>query len=152
MLKPPFIIWSRTDHVQQSCGRWCGSKKRLGITLSCSHCFWFVLVMVLCNGKVLKLNRMFPLGPYISFAAAAWNVRPIVQPLSICLPVHYHSSDTSMRCTVARHLAAFRATTVHKLATYYRALPPAPLAPPKGQLFPYPQCHIDLHPPRNPKL
>ena len=99
--------------------------------------------MVLCNGKVLKLNRMFPLGPYISFAAAAWNVRPIVQPLSVCLPMHYHSSDTSMRCTVARHLAAFRAT-VYKLATYYRDLPPAPLAPPKGQLFPYPDSFTSL--------
>jgi len=86
---------------------------------------------------------MFSLGPYISFAAATWNVRPTVQPLSVCLPMHYHSSDTSMRCTVARHLAAFRAT-VRKLAAYYDALPPARLSPLEGELPPYPNSFTSL--------
>ena len=90
-----------------------------------------------------RRTGLFPLGPYISFAAAAWNLQPMVQTLSCCLPMHYHASDMSMRTSLARHLAAFR-MAVGKLETYYRDLPTPPPTPLQGELLPYPSSFTSL--------
>jgi len=57
--------------------------------------------------------------------------------------MHYHASDTGMRSSVARHLAAFRKAS-GKLGTYYRDLPTPPQTPPQGELFPYPSSFTSL--------
>jgi len=60
-------------------------------------------------------------GPYIVFAGAAWNLRPVVQVLSTPLALHYHSTDTQNQLTVARHMAAFR-KALKTLKAYYEGL------------------------------
>lgn len=52
------------------------------------------------------------------FAGAVWNVRPVVQVLSTPVAFHYHSTDTRIQLTTARHMAAFR-KALKTLKTYY---------------------------------
>ncbi|KAH8924552.1 hypothetical protein BT69DRAFT_1280429 [Atractiella rhizophila] len=77
-------------------------------------------------------------GPYISFAGAVWNLRPVIQTLSFALPLHHHPTDTNARRTVARHLAAFR-KTVNLLDQYYRDVETdtTHLTARQPQLYPY---------------
>ncbi|KIN98312.1 hypothetical protein M404DRAFT_31482 [Pisolithus tinctorius Marx 270] len=84
-------------------------------------------------------------GPLIMFAGAAWNVRPVIQPLSFVLPLHYHPTDTYMQTTVARHLKAFK-TAVLTLKGYYRSLSlnNVPSNSHHSQLFPYPTSFKSL--------
>ncbi|KAI6143203.1 hypothetical protein BKA82DRAFT_4183763, partial [Pisolithus tinctorius] len=84
-------------------------------------------------------------GPLIMFAGAAWNVRPVIQPLSFVLPLHYHPTDTYMQTTVARHLKAFK-TAVLTLKGYYRSLSlnNVPSTSHHSQLFPYPTSFKSL--------
>ena len=82
-------------------------------------------------------NLYFKLGSSISFAGAAWNVRPVVQTLSSALPMHYHPTDSDMRIKVARHLGAFR-KAINALEQYYQDLPSDFTSyPPQSQLFPH---------------
>ncbi|KAI9463181.1 hypothetical protein HD554DRAFT_2195728 [Boletus coccyginus] len=60
------------------------------------------------SGSTLPCFLLVLFGPYIVFAGAVWNLRPIVQVLSTPLAFHYHSTDTQNQLTVARHMAAFR--------------------------------------------
>ncbi|KAI9455631.1 hypothetical protein HD554DRAFT_2225709 [Boletus coccyginus] len=60
------------------------------------------------SGSTLPCFLLVLFGPYIVFAGAVWNLRPIVQVLSTPLALHYHSTDTQNQLTVARHMAAFR--------------------------------------------
>ncbi|KIK78612.1 hypothetical protein PAXRUDRAFT_16777 [Paxillus rubicundulus Ve08.2h10] len=78
-------------------------------------------------------------GPYLAFAGASWNLRPVVQVLSTTLPMHYHSSDTKMRTTVARHLGSLK-KAIGTLEEHYRDLShrARPDSMPYSQLFPYP--------------
>ncbi|KAI5991102.1 hypothetical protein F5J12DRAFT_897608 [Pisolithus orientalis] len=78
-------------------------------------------------------------GPLIMFAGAVWNVRPVIQPLSFVLPLHYHPTDTYMQTEVARHLKAFKNAVV-MLEGYYRCLSlnNNPSCSHHSQLFPYP--------------
>ncbi|KAI6140270.1 hypothetical protein BKA82DRAFT_29217 [Pisolithus tinctorius] len=84
-------------------------------------------------------------GPFIMFAGAAWNDRPVVQPLSFVLPLHYHPTDTHMRVTVARHLKAFK-NAIDKLRGYYQRLllDNNPSNSHQSQLFPYPTSFRSL--------
>ncbi|KAI9463169.1 hypothetical protein HD554DRAFT_2287753 [Boletus coccyginus] len=80
-------------------------------------------------------------GPYIVFAGAVWNLRPIVQVLSTPLAFHYHSTDTQNQLTVARHMAAFR-KAVKTLREYHECLSAISEAGPGNTLshdtlFPY---------------
>ena len=82
-------------------------------------------------------NLYFQPGSSISFAGAAWNVRPVVQTLSSALPMHYHPTDSDMRIKVARHLGAFR-KAINALEQYYRDLPSDLTSyPSQSQLFPH---------------
>ncbi|KAI6146435.1 hypothetical protein BKA82DRAFT_4160336, partial [Pisolithus tinctorius] len=78
-------------------------------------------------------------GPLIMFAGAVWNVRPVIQPLSFVLPLHYHPTDTYMRTKVARHLKAFKNAVVTLKGYYQRlSLNNNPSGSHHLQLFPYP--------------
>ncbi|KAL4063596.1 hypothetical protein V8B97DRAFT_1990688 [Scleroderma yunnanense] len=67
------------------------------------------------------------LGPYIIFAGATWNSRPVVQPLS-ALTMCYHPTHDDMWDSAARHLGALK-TVVRTLKEYYRDLSDDPLFP-----------------------
>ncbi|KAL4063624.1 hypothetical protein V8B97DRAFT_2106049 [Scleroderma yunnanense] len=70
-------------------------------------------------------NPYFQSRPYIAFVGATWNSRPVVQTLSVALPMHYHSTDTDMQIKVARHLSAFKKavrTLENPNCTYFRSL------------------------------
>ncbi|KAI5990877.1 hypothetical protein F5J12DRAFT_897672 [Pisolithus orientalis] len=84
-------------------------------------------------------------GPLIMFAGAVWNVRPVIQPLSFVLPLHYHPTDTYMQTTVARHLKAFKNAVV-TLEGYYQSLSlnNNPSDSHHSQLFPYPTSFKSL--------
>ncbi|KAL4078078.1 hypothetical protein J3A83DRAFT_1726331 [Scleroderma citrinum] len=89
------------------------------------------------HGSSLPCMVLLVFGPYIAFAGAAWNRRPVVQTLSSTLPMHYHPTDTVMRINVARHLGAFK-KAVATLKEYYQNLPSGPVVVPRqSQLFPH---------------
>ncbi|KAF8415149.1 hypothetical protein L210DRAFT_3657885 [Boletus edulis BED1] len=73
------------------------------------------------SGSALPCFILVLFGPYIVFAGAVWNLRPVVQVLSTPLAFHYHSTDTHNQLTVARHMAAFR-KAVRTLNEYYQHL------------------------------
>ncbi|KAF8416474.1 hypothetical protein L210DRAFT_3656571 [Boletus edulis BED1] len=73
------------------------------------------------SGSALPCFLLLLFGPYIVFAGAVWNLRPVVQVLSTPLAFHYHSTDTHNQLTVARHMAAFR-KAVRTLNEYYQHL------------------------------
>ncbi|KAF9235365.1 hypothetical protein BU15DRAFT_51454 [Melanogaster broomeanus] len=85
-------------------------------------------------------------GPYLAFAGATWNLRPVVQTLSCPLQMHYHPTDTDMRTRVARHLGALQKVT-RTLEEYYRGLT-TPIHPASSrlqtQLFPHPTYFTPL--------
>ncbi|KAF9235048.1 hypothetical protein BU15DRAFT_51885 [Melanogaster broomeanus] len=85
-------------------------------------------------------------GPYLAFAGATWNLRPVVQTLSCTLQMHYHPTDTDMRTRVARHLAALQKVT-RTLERYYRGLTTG-IHPASSrlqtQLFPHPTYFTSL--------
>ncbi|KAF8548570.1 hypothetical protein OG21DRAFT_1448999 [Imleria badia] len=87
-------------------------------------------------------NSAFPcfllvvFGPYIVFAGAAWNLRPVVQILSTPLAFNYHSTDTQNQLTVARHMAAFR-KALRTLQAYYTDFPRELVNQSHNILFPY---------------
>jgi len=98
-------------------------------------------------GSVLPCLLIVMFGPYMCFAGAAWNTRPVVQVLSTTLPFHFHHSDTKLRTTAARHLGAFK-MAIRSLKDYYEYDLPAinmsnlPLS--LGQIFPYPTHFTSL--------
>ncbi|KAI9459631.1 hypothetical protein HD554DRAFT_2206982 [Boletus coccyginus] len=73
------------------------------------------------SGSALPCFLLILFGPYMVFAGAVWNLRPVVQVLSTPLAFHYHSTDTQNQLTVARHMAAFR-KAVRTLNGYYKRL------------------------------
>ncbi|KAF8422596.1 hypothetical protein L210DRAFT_3571233 [Boletus edulis BED1] len=85
--------------------------------------------------------------PYIAFAAATWNTRPVIEPLSVVLPMHYHHLNTRLQKNVARHLGAFK-KAIGTLKQYYEALVKQnhPASSPKQYdlLFPYPTDFTSL--------
>ncbi|KAF9234386.1 hypothetical protein BU15DRAFT_52671 [Melanogaster broomeanus] len=89
--------------------------------------------------SVLPCFIVLVFGPYLAFAGASWNLRPVVQVLSTTLPMHYHLSDTKMRTTVARHLGSLK-KAIGTLEEHYRELShqARPDSMPYSQLFPYP--------------
>ncbi|KAL4065048.1 hypothetical protein J3A83DRAFT_4263978 [Scleroderma citrinum] len=89
------------------------------------------------RGSCLPCMILLVFGPYIAFAGAAWNLRPVVQTLSSPLPMHCHTTDTVMRINVARHLGAFK-KAVATLEEYYQNLGVGPaIDPVQSQLFPH---------------
>ncbi|KAI5995839.1 hypothetical protein F5J12DRAFT_855433 [Pisolithus orientalis] len=86
------------------------------------------------TGSALPCFLFLLFGPYIVFAGAVWNLRPIVQVLSTPLALHYHSTDTDSQINAARHMAAFR-NAVRSLGEYYEGPQPGPATTP--MLFPY---------------
>lgn len=88
------------------------------------------------------LLLFFPLGPYVVFAGATWNLRPTVQVLSTPLSMHFHSTDVGNWNVAARHMAAFW-KAVGKLKKYYDRAPFSLTSPPTPSsaiphIFPYP--------------
>ncbi|KAI6041164.1 hypothetical protein EDC04DRAFT_2879030 [Pisolithus marmoratus] len=81
-------------------------------------------------------------GPYVIFAGATWNLRPMIQLLSMPIAFNIHSMDTDNLLVLARHMAAFRKAT-QMLKRYYEDLRPTqPLQNmPSPQLFPYPTMY-----------
>ena len=77
---------------------------------------------------------LYPSGPYVAFAGAAWTDRPTVQMLSPAIPCHYQDTDIKMESMLVRHLGALR-RTMNSLDTYYSANPSLPLHNPT---HPYP--------------
>lgn len=75
-------------------------------------------------------------GPYIVFAGAVWNLRPVVQILSTPLAFNYHSTDTQNQLVVARHMAAFH-KALRTLQAYYTRLPREFVNQSCDILFPY---------------
>jgi hypothetical protein len=59
-------------------------------------------------------------GPYMGFAGAAWNVRPVVEVLSPLLPFNFPESHTLLQRMAARHVGAFRKAFV-SLEGHYRS-------------------------------
>ncbi|KAH8924591.1 hypothetical protein BT69DRAFT_1349368 [Atractiella rhizophila] len=91
-------------------------------------------------------------GPYIAFAGAAWDLRPQMETLSVCLPLHYHLTDEDTRRKVARHVGALK-KAVTSLEEYYQNLKPEPESQQEGlvsitrrqsQIFPYPRSFTSL--------
>ncbi|KAH8917023.1 hypothetical protein BT69DRAFT_1355087 [Atractiella rhizophila] len=97
--------------------------------------------------SALPCMLVFIFGPYIAFAGAVWNLRPIVQSLSFTRPLHHHLTDTNIRRKLACHLGAFR-TTISALDRYYRGLPQTDgprLSTRQLQLYPYPTTFTPLN-------
>ncbi|KAH8914301.1 hypothetical protein BT69DRAFT_1314695 [Atractiella rhizophila] len=89
--------------------------------------------------------------PYIAFAGAAWDLRPPMETLSVCLPLHYHLTDEDTRRKVARHLGALK-KAVASLEEYYQNLKPEPESQERliritgwqSQIFQYPRSFTSL--------
>ncbi|KAF8675626.1 hypothetical protein AX14_005068, partial [Amanita brunnescens Koide BX004] len=47
-------------------------------------------------------------GPYISFSIAAWQDRPVIQPITPMFPLHCHNRDVEMSSSIARSLGAMK--------------------------------------------
>ncbi|KAF9232355.1 hypothetical protein BU15DRAFT_90679 [Melanogaster broomeanus] len=73
------------------------------------------------SGFALPCFLLVVFGPYVVFAGAVWNLRPVVQVLSTPLVFHYHSTDTQNQLTIARHMAAF-CKAVRTLKEHYEHL------------------------------
>ncbi|KAH8927582.1 hypothetical protein BT69DRAFT_1347189 [Atractiella rhizophila] len=92
-----------------------------------------------------------PSAPYIAFAGAAWDLRPQMETLSVCLPLHYHLTDEDTRRKVARHLGALK-KAVASLEEYYQNLKPEPESQERliritgwqRQIFHYPRSFTSL--------
>ncbi|KAF9535049.1 hypothetical protein CPB83DRAFT_226976 [Crepidotus variabilis] len=88
------------------------------------------------------LHSVFPcifvliFGPFISFAGAVWTDRPTINMLSPAFPTHFHSTDTNIRDTLARHLGTFR-SALRSLQTYYEGLSTVSTIPSCSPMFPY---------------
>ncbi|KAF9235326.1 hypothetical protein BU15DRAFT_89607 [Melanogaster broomeanus] len=95
--------------------------------------------------SVLPCFIILLFGPYLAFAGASWNLRPIVQVLSTTLPMHYHWSDTKTRATVARHLGSLK-KAIRTLENHYRSLSvqARPDSLPCSQIFPHPTSFTSL--------
>ncbi|KAF8444535.1 hypothetical protein L210DRAFT_962606 [Boletus edulis BED1] len=83
-------------------------------------------------------------GSTISFSGAAWNARPMAQPLSTPCVFHFHSSDSQNLQTATRHIAAFY-KAAKSLEQYYSQLElHCPSNTVTDQLFPYPMSYTSL--------